>query len=106
MSLAPTAVTVAELDTCLRDLTNWQLFGSFLPGIHSSDITIIENDKDSDMNNQKIALYHKWLSVCPTASWKDVVNALEKIGELTIAGSVQAKYYSNTTQKSPEPKVT
>ncbi len=101
------APTVANLDTCLRDLTNWQDFGIHLPGIYPSDITIIENDKARDMINQRIALYQKWLSVCPTASWRNVVIALEKIREMTIAESVRDKYDINTTQDSSEPtKVT
>ncbi len=100
-----TAPTVAELDTCLRDLTNWQQFGLHLPGIDSSDITIIEKDKDRDTINQRIVLYQKWLSVWSTASWKDVVNALEEIREMVIAKSVRDKYDINTKSTS-ELKVT
>ncbi len=104
MSFAP---TVAKLDIRLKDLTNWQQFGTHLPGIDPSDITIIENDKVGDMIKQKIALYQKWISVCPTASWKDVVIALETIREKTIAESIRDKYDINTTQDSSKPtKVT
>ena len=37
------------------------------------------------VRNQKLALYKKWLKVCPTASWSDVARALELIEEKFIS---------------------
>ena len=36
------------------------------------------------VDKQKLALYDKWLSVCPDAIWSDVITALEKANELTF----------------------
>ena len=97
MSLTP---TVPELDVSLRGLTDWQQFGLHLPGIQPSDITVIEKDKHGDSKNQKLALYQQWLSVCPAASWKDVINALEIIREMTIAKSVRDKHTITPPQQN------
>ena len=52
------------------------------------DIEIIERDHRSVMD-RKLALFDKWLRVYPAASWNDVVLALDKVEEFTLALSVR-----------------
>lgn len=73
-----------QLITFLDDLVSWQKFGTFLPGIESKHIKVIECDiKGTDQ--QKAALFEKWLRVHPRASWQDVLSALENSEEHTLA---------------------
>ena len=91
MSVRPKYDQLIEL---LHTLVNWQKFGAFLPGIKSEHIQVIERDiRGTDL--QKAALFSKWLSVHPEASWQDVLFALEKSQEYTLASKVYQKL--NTT---------
>ena len=83
-----------QLIELLDTLVNWQKFGVFLPGIKSEHIQVIERDiRGTDL--QKAALFSKWLSVHPEASWQDVLFALEKSQEYSLASRVYQKL--NTT---------
>ena len=91
MSVRPKYDQLIEL---LDTLVNWQKFGVFLPGIKSEHIQVIERDiRGTDL--QKAALFSKWLSVHPEASWQDVLFTLEKSQNYTLASSVYQKL--NTT---------
>ena len=79
-----------QLIELLDTLVNWQKFGTFLPGIKSEHIQVIERDKKEN-DQQKAALFSKWLSVCPEASWQDVMSALQKSQKLTLQSSVYQK---------------
>ena len=80
MSVRPKYDQLIEL---LDTLVNWQKFGTFLPGIRSEDIQVIERD-NRGTDRQKAALFSKWLNVCPEASWQDVMSALQKSRELAL----------------------
>ena len=84
--------TVADLNEQLDDLVEWEVFGTHLRGIKSKDIEIIRRDEVANTPRQKIALYNKWLSVCPDATWSDVVIALEKAQEFTLAEQVKSQH--------------
>ena len=79
--------TPAELQVQLHSLVNWETFGLHLPGIESSDIEKIQRDK-FHVDQQKLSLFNKWLSVCPKASWSHVIIALEKAKEKSLANEV------------------
>ena len=83
-----TKPTVRELDQHLKDLVNWERFATHLPNIEQSYLDIIKKD-EHDVLNQKLALYKKWLKVCPTASWNDVIQALELIEEHSLASNLK-----------------
>ena len=83
-----------QLIELLDTLVNWQKFGTFLPGIKSEHIQVIEHE-NTRIDKQKSALFSKWLSVHPEASWQDVLYALEKSEEHTLASKVYQKL--NTT---------
>ena len=91
LSVRPKYNQLLEL---LETLVNWQKFGAFLPGIKSEHIQVIERDiRGNDL--QKGALFSKWLSVHPEASWQDILFALEKSQEYTLTSRVYQKL--NTT---------
>ena len=85
--------TIHELDDHLKDLVHWELFAIYLPGIDTVDIELIKMDHIYHIESQKIALFSAWLSRYPRASWKDVVFALEKIQEYTIATKIRDRFY-------------
>ena len=91
MSVRPKYDLLIEL---LDALVNWEKFGTFLPGIKSEHIQVIERDiRGTDQ--QKAALFSKWLSVHPEASWQNVLFALEKSQEHSLSSRVYQKL--NTT---------
>ena len=69
----------------LEPLVDWQSFGLLLPGITQQDITII---KQLDTKQQKLALFTKWLNTNPTATWRDVLNALTKREEINLLQTI------------------
>ena len=87
MSVRPKYDQLIEL---LDTLVNWQKFGTFLPGIKSEDIQVIERD-NRGTDKQKAALFSKWLSLCPEASWQDVMSALQKSRELSLESLIYQK---------------
>uniref|UniRef100_A0A1X7U2S3 Uncharacterized protein n=1 Tax=Amphimedon queenslandica TaxID=400682 RepID=A0A1X7U2S3_AMPQE len=62
---------------CLKPLVNWKPFALCLPGITQSDVNIIKKKK-RNAHLMKMALHKRWLQVNPTASWRDVINALKQ----------------------------
>ena len=86
-----------QLIELLDTLVNWQKFGTFLPGIKSEHVQVIERDKkENDL--QKGSLFSKWLSVDPEASWQDVLFALEKSQEYSLASRVYQKLNTTISQ--------
>ena len=69
----------------LEPLVDWQSFGLLLPGITQQDITTIEQ---LDTKQQKLALFTKWLNTNPTATWRDVLNALTKREEINLLQTI------------------
>ena len=79
---------VHELDTALRTLVDWEKFGTYLRNIEHHYIEKIKRDNNG-VDQQKRALYDKWLLLCPDASWSDVASALDKAEEKTLAEKVR-----------------
>jgi hypothetical protein len=74
----------------LVSLAEWENFAIYLPGMTNDDVEIIKKDKRGTID-QKRALYSKWLEVCPTASWNDVITALERDRKMALADDVRQK---------------
>ena len=83
--------TESELDLELAELTNWQVFATHLPGVTRGDIEQIRED-NRIVEQQKFELFGTWLRRSPDASWKDIVLALEKARELTLADTIKRKF--------------
>ena len=81
--------SICELDEKLKGLVEWEIFGVHLNGIEGQHIQSIKKDPGSN-SLKKLALYHKWLSVYPNASWRHVLIALEKADESTLAKNVRS----------------
>ena len=95
-----------QLIELLDTLVNWQKFGTFLPGIESEHIQVIERDiRGTDL--QKAALFSKWFSVHPDTSWQDVLFGLEKSQQFTLASKVyQAINITSSTASSTSQGIT
>ena len=79
-----------DLSFELKRVTNWCLLGINL-GVPVYELTRIEQDyKGSDQ--QRLQMLNQWLLDTPTASWGEVVHALELMGERREAERIQWKY--------------
>ena len=81
---------MAQLMEWLGSLVDWESFGLYLPAMTDDTISKIEKDKKT-VSEKKRALYSKWLRVCPTATWSDVITALEKMNENYLAEKIKQK---------------
>ncbi len=81
--------TLRELVIRLKGLVMWERFAIHLPEIETPHIEIIKRESPED---QKIQLFHKWLRVCPSASWQHVIYALETVDENKIASDIRREY--------------
>ena len=52
--------------------------------------------------NCREAVIHMWRTMYPHDSWADIVVALEKMGEVQLAGNLSKKYLNQ--ENSPESK--
>jgi hypothetical protein len=90
--------TVAELIELLDDLVEWENFGYFLPGLTSPNVLKIKAN-ESDVQSRKRALYNKWLNINPNAQWLDVIIALYRARENTLAVGVANTIITGYTQE-------
>ena len=86
---------VSLLIQWLDPLVDWKPFARCLPGIKQHDISkiVAENRKVDD---QKLALYSKWLDITPNATWEGVITALKKRRENKLVKNIE-----RNLQKSP-----
>ena len=89
--------TVGELVEFLQKVAHWERVAIQLPKIDQSHIAIIKKD-NSQTEDRIRALYGKWLRVYSDASWKDVILALEKAEENTLAKSLRKRFNITDTQ--------
>ena len=78
----------------LQPLVEWKAFGFCLPKVSSHDVLKIEQEYIK-IEDRKSALYSKWLSANPNATWKDVIDALTSMEENTLAQRIKNKIASN-----------
>ncbi len=85
----------------LRDLLNeldsivsWQLLMINM-GMEKFENDKTERNFPSDINRQKEEAFEKWLKMKPNACWKNVIDALYKMKEITLASSLAKKYAWN-----------
>ena len=84
--------TEKELNLELKGLLRWKMFALCLPEMEQLDIDEIQQNKQENTEDQKLAVFGTWLRRCVHASWEDVVSALEKIDEKTLAEQLRVKY--------------
>ena len=78
----------------LHPLTEWKQFGLCLTGISESDIFKIE-EECKKIDDRKLAIYSKWLSVNIRATWRDIIDTLTNIKEHKLAQDVKDHVVSN-----------
>ena len=70
--------------------TRWREFGLFL-GI-SIDVLDLINVDEENFENKLLAVCHKWLQTNPFGTWNNIVEALQGISEMVLAGELVKKY--------------
>ena len=85
---------ISLLTQLLEPLVDWEPFGLGLPEITYYDISKIEAE-NATIDGRKLALYSKWLSVNPTATWSHVIDALTSIKENKLAQDIKDHIYSD-----------
>ena len=83
--------TELKLFEYLVDLIDWTIFAQNLPGIKQRHIQKIKKENKDKVDEERRALYKKWLEVYPDASWNDVIEALEKAERKDIALTVKTQ---------------
>uniref|UniRef100_A0A1X7U763 Death domain-containing protein n=2 Tax=Amphimedon queenslandica TaxID=400682 RepID=A0A1X7U763_AMPQE len=79
---------ISLLTQWLEPLVDWKRFGLCLVGIKEHEISKIEQEHIK-IEDRKLALCSKWLSVDPKATWRDVINALTTIKENKLAQDIK-----------------
>ena len=80
---------VKDLMQKLKTLIEWYKFAENLPKIEQHHIKKIKYENKGDIDEQKRALFNKWLAIYPGAKYSDVVEALKTAGETTLADDVR-----------------
>ena len=87
----------------LEPLNKWQMFGLFLPGIKQTDIEKIEEDKIG-VDSRKMALWSKWSTIYPNGTWDDVIKALKRMKQNTLAAEIEGKLSKEQVDKGKRMK--
>uniref|UniRef100_A0A1X7U1K3 NACHT domain-containing protein n=2 Tax=Amphimedon queenslandica TaxID=400682 RepID=A0A1X7U1K3_AMPQE len=83
----------------LEPLVDWEPFALCLPGgITQLDVDVIKRKGSSYLRME--ALHKRWLQVNPTASWRDVINALKQCKENELARTIEDKVTDPTAGRS------
>jgi len=88
---------VPKLFSALRDVSDWYQLGIILGILPAKLRKIEENYRGND--RRKTETLDTWLQQTPSASWSDVVSALQQMGENTVAESVQQQYVGGVTSE-------
>lgn len=94
--------TKVELDIALKSLVaGWERFALHLlpKNDYSRIIQTIKANNRGDVVAQKLA---SWLTASSTASWKDVVSALQTVDENVIAKEIKSKYIARKLNNTDE----
>ena len=96
---------ISLLTQWLEPLVEWKPFGRCLPQLTYPDISKIEAE-NVKIDEQKSALYSKWLSVNPKATWRDVIDALTSKNQNKLAQDIKDHIYSDaaSTMSSLSPR--
>uniref|UniRef100_A0A1X7V0L4 Death domain-containing protein n=1 Tax=Amphimedon queenslandica TaxID=400682 RepID=A0A1X7V0L4_AMPQE len=90
---------ISLLTQWLEPLVDWKPFGRYLPGITYSDISKIEAE-NVKIDERKSALYSKWLSAVPEATWADVINALSKRRENKLVQDIRRNLQKSASKSA------
>ena len=78
-------------------MNDWYSLGVALLVPVSKLKEIITSSPKEGTARWRIDLLQHWLDSTPTASWSDIITALEKIGHHTLSARLRSKYLPSTT---------
>ena len=82
----------------LKEVTDWYILGAYL-NVPVYALGKVQSTHTHDgVERCKLEMLQYWLNTTMTASWKDVVRALEKLNMLTLAESLKSKYLSTLSR--------
>ena len=89
----------------LEPLVDWKSFSLCLVGMKEHDILKIEQE-NIKIEDKKLVLYSKWLSVNPKGTWRDVIDALTRLHQNKLAQDIKDHIYSDaaSTMSSLSPR--
>lgn len=76
----------------LGKVTNWHEFGIALDMPGEVLNSIRSSNPNGDVGEWKSAMFQRWLDRTPTASWNDIIRALNELGYHTLAEELTSKY--------------
>ena len=91
---APTTPTLKELSNALDSVVNWFSLGVKL-GLEDHELRTIEQNNRGD--RCKLEMLSCWLRSGKPPTWKAIIDALQLMGEHTVAAKIQAKHCSSST---------
>ena len=92
-----TTPTIHQLTEELEGMNGWYSLGVALLVPVSKLQEIMALSPQGGTAQWRIDLLQHWLDSTPTASWSDIITALEKIGHHTLSTRLRVKYLSSTT---------
>ena len=87
------APTIELLTQELNKVAKWQTLGTNL-GMAPCEITEIEQDHPGDTARRRTAMLDKWLKKHENPSWMSIIEALEKMSEMSLAKHLRNVYVS------------
>ena len=91
------APTIYQLTEELVEINDWYSLGVALMVPLSKLEEIQKSTPQEGIQRWRINLLQYWLNSTPSASWRNIVAALEKIGHHTLSAQLRDKYMSQTT---------
>ena len=91
---------VSLLIQWLDPLVDWIPFAYCLPEMTHSDISKIQAE-NKKVDDQKLALYTKWLDITPNATWEGVITALNIRREYKLVQDIKRNLQKHTTDFVP-----
>ena len=85
---AAPSLTLKNLSEELVDVIQWYVLGIKL-NLPQSVLTTIEVNHPRDVERCRLEMLMKWLQRTPTASWRDIVQALYEMNLNSVAQRVQ-----------------
>ena len=92
-----TKPTIYQLTEELLHMNDWYSLGVSLLVPVSKLQEIVTMSPQGGTARWRIDLLQYWLDSTPTASWSDIITALEKIGHRTLSSNLRSKYLLSTT---------
>ena len=80
----------------LKDLmhlqvSNWYRLGLSL-GLNSHHLDVIKRDHQGDTESQTCKMFDRWLRTQPDASYEQLIKALRKVGDESVANFLSKEY--------------